>query len=96
MRILRIDSHWRFATAMYKAHGARPDFYENAVMPGLGANFVLRGAGRYTDWEGQNYPLAPGTFFQRLPGKPHSTWIDPKSDYAEFYLTIDPALASTR
>src|SRR5437870_4439594 len=83
MRILRIDSHWRFAVAQCKAHGARPDQHENAVMAGLGANYVLRGRGRYTDWEGRTYPLHPGTFFQRLPGKHHSTWFDPQSDYAE-------------
>ncbi len=93
LRILRIDDHWRFVTVMAKAHGKRPDSRTNMVMEGFAVNYVLRGRGTYREDNGRTHTLAPGTLFQRLPGRRHSTILDPASDYAELFLVVDPATA---
>jgi AraC-like DNA-binding protein len=90
-RPLRIDDIWRYIIIGGKAHGAQPDRHEKKVYTQFCSNFVLRGRGRYTDANGRTYELAPGTLFHRFPGVVHSTWYDPESDYAEFFIVIDPA-----
>ncbi len=88
-RILRIDSQWRYATLSAKEHGTRPDSHRDLAFHDFAANYVLRGTGVYIDESGQEYPITPGVLFQRLPGRRHSTLIDPKSDYAELFLVLD-------
>src|SRR5579862_4133410 len=93
-RPLRIDDKWRYIIIGGKAHGEKPDRHENVVYAQFCINFVLRGRGVYTDTEGRQYELSPGTLFHRLPGVTHSTWYDPSSDYAEFYIVIDAATSA--
>jgi AraC-like DNA-binding protein len=49
---------------------------------------VLRGSGRYVDADGREYPLAPGSFFQRLPGRRHSTIHDTDGSWAECFVAL--------
>jgi AraC family transcriptional regulator of arabinose operon len=93
LRILRIDDQFRYVTLMAKAHGLRPDSRANMVMEGFAINYVLRGQGIYREDSGRTHALTPGTFFQRLPGRRHSTILDAASDYAELFLVIDQATA---
>ena len=55
--------------------------------------YVVRGRGVYTDRKGNSYELRPGTVFQRFPGIEHSTRLDPRSGWAEFYIDIGAALS---
>jgi AraC family transcriptional regulator of arabinose operon len=49
---------------------------------------VLRGEGRYLDWHGREHRTFPGCFFQRVPGRKHSTLHPPEADWAECYLNL--------
>ena len=93
LRILRVDEQWRYVLLMAKQHGPHPDSRTDQITDGFALNYVLRGQGVYRDEGGRNYALTPGTAFQRLPGRRHSTIIDPASDYAELFLILDPATA---
>lgn len=53
---------------------------------------VLRGSGWYEDDRGTRERLLPGSVFQRLPDRIHTTTIDPASRYVECYAFLDPAL----
>ena len=88
-RNIRIDDTPRSLVAMAKAYGRKPNRHENVAFKQFCINFVLRGRGRYTDAAGRNYELAPGTLFHRFPGVVHTTWYDPDSDYAEFFVVFD-------
>ena len=91
LRVLRIDDQWRYLTLMAKAHGTRPDSRTDMAMEGFAINYVLRGRGVYREDNGRTHALAPGSLFQRLPGRRHSTILDPASDYAEVFLVMDRA-----
>jgi AraC family transcriptional regulator of arabinose operon len=52
------------------------------------AVYVLRGRGAYVDWRGESHALAAGDVLQRIPGKRHSTILDPESDWAEVYIVL--------
>ncbi len=93
LRILRIDNQWRYLTLLAKAHGPRPDSRTDMAMDGFAVNYVLRGRGVYREGNGRTHALTPGTLFQRLPGRRHSTLLDPASDYAELFLVLDRATA---
>ena len=54
------------------------------------AVYVLRGTGRYIDWNGQSHPLFPGCVAQRLPGRQHSTVQDADGKWAEVFVVLDP------
>ena len=90
LRILRIDDQLRYITLMAKAHGTRPDSRTDMAMEGFAINYVLRGQGIYRDENGRTHALTPGTLFQRLPGRRHSTILDAASDYAELFLVTGP------
>jgi AraC-like DNA-binding protein len=49
---------------------------------------VLRGSGRYLDADGSEYLLAPGDFFQRLPGRRHSTIHEVDGRWAECFVAL--------
>jgi len=53
---------------------------------------VLRGRGRYVDQHGRGYDLRPGWCFQRLPGVPHTNYIDPASAWLEVFVELGPRL----
>nr|MBA3845367.1 AraC family ligand binding domain-containing protein [Planctomycetota bacterium] len=72
--------------------GVRDDAV-NTVHPHYGVGYVLRGSGVYHDAAGKSWPMAPGTVFQRIPGRRHSTILDPTSRWAECYLGFGAELA---
>ncbi|MHB1484998.1 MAG: helix-turn-helix domain-containing protein [Saccharofermentanales bacterium] len=51
-----------------------------------GGVYVLNGTGVHIDSKGKEYKIHPGCFIQRLPGEIHSTYIDPASNWLEFYF----------
>lgn len=93
LRILRVDEQWRYVLLMAKQHGSHPDSRSDYVTDGFALNYVLRGQGVYREEGGRSHALTPGAAFQRLPGRRHSTILDPASDYAELFLILDPATA---
>ena len=93
LRILRIDEQWRLVMLMAKEHGAAPDSRLDQASDNFALNYVLRGEGVYREAGGRAHRLTPGVAFQRLPGRRHSTIIDPASDYAELFLVLDRATA---
>lgn len=88
-RYLRIDDSLRNLVIGGKIHGQRPQQFSNIAYKMLCLNVVLRGRGRYTDATGREWELVPGSLFHRFPGVKHSTWYDPDSDYAEFFVVFD-------
>ncbi|MDD5698571.1 MAG: AraC family transcriptional regulator [Victivallaceae bacterium] len=58
----------------------------NLVFPRYVLVIVVNGRGTYIDAGGIEYPLSEGMFFQRLPGVAHSNFIDPESDWQEYYI----------
>ena len=62
--------------------------------------YVIRGRGHYAAPDGTAYELKPGSLFQRHPNVPHTTCIDPDSDWLECFIDFGPAtynmLAATR
>ena len=59
---------------------------ENKVYNHFAVVYVLRGKGVYTDHQGQEYPIEPGSLFLRNPAYPHSLVIDPTSDFLEAFV----------
>jgi AraC-like DNA-binding protein len=57
----------------------------------LALNYIVRGEGAYTDWRGRMHNLGPGAFFQRIPGKAHTTTAIGDTRYVEYFLTMDAA-----
>lgn len=51
-----------------------------------GALLVLSGEGVHIDNEGKEYRLYPGCFVQRIPGKLHSTLVNPDGQWVEFFI----------
>ncbi|GLO61350.1 hypothetical protein MACH09_18580 [Vibrio sp. MACH09] len=54
--------------------------------------YVIQGEGHYCDENGNRYPLTKGSLFQRRPDKPHTTIIDPNSEWKEYYLDCNQEL----
>jgi len=80
--------------AQFQKHVRTPHNAPSAQpFPRYGGNLVLRGSGAYTDWNDCTHKLTPGVFYQRFPDKPHCTWLDPNSNYADVYVCIDPVTA---
>lgn len=67
------------------------DYNINMILPVYSGVFVLSGTGSYVDESGQTTLLSPGSFFQRMPGVKHSTYIDQGSNWLEFFICIPPA-----
>ena len=101
---LRLPERFFRKQAVYRAmRGATPDHLIGAgflLKPGgsgqhLDSVFthysgvlVLRGSGKYVDWRGREHPTFPGCFFQRVPGRLHSTVHPPEADWAECYVNF--------
>lgn len=52
-----------------------------------GGLYVVSGRGEYVDAvTGERYPVTPGCVLQRMPGKPHHTFIEEDSNWLEFYF----------
>ena len=52
-----------------------------------GGLYVISGSGVYVDAEtGKEYPVTPGCVVQRMPGKPHHSYIHHGEDWLEFYF----------
>lgn len=56
------------------------------VFDHYGAFLLLDGSGTYTDLEGYEYELGPGDFVQRLPGREHTTIVNPDGKWLEFFV----------
>jgi AraC-like DNA-binding protein len=54
--------------------------------------YVLRGRGEYADAAGRHWELKPGTCFQRVPERRHSTTLDPRSRWLETFVDVGPTL----
>ena len=50
---------------------------------------VLRGEGKYREWNGREYRLFPGCCFQRIPGRRHTTTYLQTTDWAECFVMVD-------
>ena len=51
-----------------------------------GAFLLLDGFGHYTDVTGAKYELRPGAYVQRIPGRVHSTVVEPDGRWLEFFV----------
>lgn len=56
------------------------------VFEHYGAFLLLDGSGSYTDSEGYEYDLEPGAYIQRLPGRKHTTMVNPDGKWLEFFV----------
>lgn len=65
-------------------HLDAPDHYAGVL--------VLRGRGRYVDWTGREHELRPGSFFQRVPGRKHSSDQVPDGSWAECFVRMGAGL----
>lgn len=58
----------------------------NIIFKYYGALLLLSGEGVHIDCDGREYKLYPGCFVQRIPGKPHSTFVHPDGKGLEFFI----------
>ena len=49
---------------------------------------LLQGSGEYWDETGYHAPLGAGSVCQRLPGRVHSTRVEPDGEWLEFYVSF--------
>lgn len=50
--------------------------------------FLLAGSGLYVTDDGREFPIRAGDFVQRLPGKVHSTYVEPDGEWLEFFVSF--------
>ncbi len=81
----------RLCAGFMRKRGMTADF-QNAYFPTYALVYVARGNGTYIDFRGRPHELSPGSFFQRLPDRIHSNFVDPQSDYLECCLDVGPKL----
>jgi len=102
-RVFRTDSSFRnyadrsrgvLACGFILKPGVRDDIM-NQVTREYVAVYVLRGRGEYVDWRGDHHPVEAGDVMQRIPGRKHSTIIDPESDWAEVYVVLNTKVFET-
>lgn len=58
------------------------------VIPYYSCFVLLQGSGEYWDETGFRAPLVPGSVCQRLPGRVHSTRVEPDGEWLEFYVSF--------
>ena len=56
--------------------------------PHYAAIYVLQGKGRFIDDQGQEFPVFPGSVFQRLPNKPHTLIIEDGEEWIEVFVGL--------
>lgn len=49
---------------------------------------LLRGSGTYSDGIHGEFSLRPGSVVQRIPDRPHSTWVNPDGQWLEFFISF--------
>lgn len=82
------DSFERFGVGFMCKKGVRVD-NRNLRFPQYVFVYVLEGSGVFVDEEsGMEFELSPGSFFQRLPGRMHSNYIDEGADWKEFFIDL--------
>jgi AraC family transcriptional regulator, arabinose operon regulatory protein len=59
---------------------------EHIIFEYYGALLLLSGEGTHVDSEGREYKLTPGCFIQRIPGKPHSSFVKTDGKWLEFFI----------
>ncbi|MBA3708488.1 MAG: helix-turn-helix transcriptional regulator [Planctomycetes bacterium] len=65
------------------------------IFPTYAACYVMRGRGTYTDWNGRIHPVGPGSLFQRIPGRRHTTILDPNSSFAECWIDFSGSICKS-
>lgn len=73
---------------LHKKAGGNADF----LFEYYGALLLLSGEGTHIDNEGREYKLYPGCFIQRIPGKHHSTFVQPDGNWVEFFICFGRGL----
>ncbi len=68
---------------------------KDCVMHDYVAVYVLRGEGSYIDWNGKAHMLKAGDVAQRIPGRKHSTLLEPDGQWAEVFLLLERGFFSS-
>ncbi|MCG8338381.1 MAG: AraC family transcriptional regulator [Proteobacteria bacterium] len=63
--------------------------HESIQFPFYSLVYVVKGSGEYRDENGRSHSLSRGSAFQRRPGMVHSTYIDPKQTWNEYYIDFN-------
>lgn len=92
-RSIGIQTAERYGIGVMDKAGCSAD-YTNVAHPEYVIVLVLRGRGLYIDRSGTEYPLGPGSCFQRFAGVPHTTRIDPESRWLECFLQLGKSMAA--
>jgi AraC family transcriptional regulator, arabinose operon regulatory protein len=71
----------------------KEDKYDvNITFKHYGVLLVLDGTGSHIDNEGNEYKLYPGCLVQRVPNKPHSTYVHGDDKWLEFFICFGKEL----
>lgn len=62
------------------------DSQRKIILQHYGAFLLLDGLGHYKDSQGHEYDLMPGAYVQRLPGRVHTTLVEPNGRWLEFFV----------
>lgn len=65
---------------------------KDQAFPYYSGVLVLSGDGTYVDADGTEFPLYPGCYFQRIPGRKHASYIKGDGQWLEFYVAFGPQL----
>ncbi len=60
----------------------------NFSIPFYSCFILLSGKGKYIDTNENSYLITPGSLVQRLPNEIHSTEVDSKEEWLEFFINI--------
>ena len=83
----------RFGVGVMDKSGLSSD-YTNRAHPGYVLVLLLRGRGVYRTAEGDAFALEPGSVFQRFRGVPHTTEVDPSSNWVECFIELGESVAA--
>ena len=83
----------RFGVGVMDKSGLSSD-YTNRAHPGYVLVLLLRGRGVYRTAEGDAFALEPGSVFQRFRGVPHTTEVDPSSNWLECFIELGESVAA--
>ncbi|MHC4874597.1 MAG: AraC family transcriptional regulator [Planctomycetota bacterium] len=57
--------------------------------------YVLKGSGKYIDYQGRTHLLKPGSFFHRIPGFIHTSIIDNADEWHESFISLGISLSDS-